>query len=126
MFRIRHDDAFSDGVSKLNPRFYRGRVAFLSGKRHPSSQHGQNLLAHRHFPRKKKAAVPVKARSCPLAFSGLQKHRSRWPATACAFAPHASGMLASDREDSKLYLTMFIWWGAELLCMMLLVVTGDD
>ena len=35
---------------------------------------------------------PVKAHRCPLAFSGLQKHRSPWPVLAWAFAPHASGM----------------------------------
>ena len=57
-------------------------------------------LAHRHFPRKKKAAGPGRARSYPLAFSGLQQHGSRQPVLACAFAPHASGMPASDREDS--------------------------
>jgi hypothetical protein len=81
----------------------------------------QNFLALGHFPRKKKAAVPVRARSCPLALSGLQKNGSRWPVPTCAFAPHASGMLASDREDSRLYLTIFIPWGAELVCMTLLV-----
>ena len=78
-------------------------------------------MALAHFPRKKKAAVPVKARNCPLAFSGLQKNESRWSVPACAFAPHASGMLASDREDNTLYLTIFILWGAESLYMTLLL-----
>jgi hypothetical protein len=31
-------------------------------------------------------------------------------------------MLTSDREDSKLYLTIFILWGVELLYMTLLVM----
>ena len=80
-----------------------------------------NILGLRHFPRKKKAAVPVKARKCPLALSGLQKNGSRWPVPACAFAPHASGTPSSDREDSRLYLTIFILWGVEPVCMTLLV-----
>jgi hypothetical protein len=81
----------------------------------------QHIRALRHFPRKKKAAVPVKARKCPLALSGPQKNASPSPKPACAFAPQASGTSSSNREDSKLYLTIFILWGAELLCMMLLV-----
>ena len=36
---------------------------------------GPRRSALRHFPRKKKAAVPVEAHSYPLALSGLQK---RW------------------------------------------------
>ena len=43
------------------------------------------------------------------------------PVPACTFAPQASGTPTSDREDSRLYRTIFIRWGAELLCMMLLV-----
>jgi hypothetical protein len=88
----------------------------------PNVNHADLTLRHQyHFPRKKKAAEPVKARSCPLAFSGLQKNGSRWLVPVCAFAPHASGMLASDQEDSKLYPTIFILWGVEPLCMTLLV-----
>ena len=79
------------------------------------------FMALGHFPRKKKAAVPVKARTCPLALSGLQKNGSRPPKPACAFAPHASGTPSSNREDSGLYLTIFILWGAEPICMTLLV-----
>ena len=82
-------------------------------------------MALAHFPRKKKAAVPVRARSYPLAFSGLQKNGPRWPVPTCAFAPHASGMLASDREDCRLYLTIFIRWGVGPICMTLLVIQGN-
>jgi hypothetical protein len=74
-----------------------------------------------HFPRKKKAAVPVKARKYSLALSGLQKNGSRWPVPACAFAPHASGTPFSNREESRLYRTIFIRWGVESLYMTLLV-----
>jgi hypothetical protein len=79
------------------------------------------MLGLRHFPRKKKAAVPIKARKCPLALSGLQKNGSWSPLPACAFAPHASGTPSSDREDSGLYRTIFILWGVEPVCMTLLV-----
>jgi hypothetical protein len=75
-----------------------------------------------NFPRKKKAAGPVRARKCPLALSGLQKNGSRWPVPVCTFAPHASGMPSSDREDSTLHLTIFIRWGVEPVYMTLLVL----
>ena len=61
----------------------------------------------------------------PLALSGLQKNGSRWHVPACAFAPHASGMPSSDREDSRLYLTIFILWGVEPLYMTLLVKSAE-
>jgi hypothetical protein len=52
------------------------------------------------------------------------KNGSRPPKPACAFAPHASGTLSSDREDSRIYFTIFILWGVELACMALLVTKG--
>ena len=93
--------------------------------------------ALRHFPRKKKAAVPVKARKYPLTLSGLQKMGPGVPVPACTFAPQASGTPSSDREDSRLYRTIFILWGVEPVCMTLLVtmdrlqrgrtgIIGDD
>ena len=70
---------------------------------------------------KRKPLYQSRHASYPLAFSGLQKNGSRWAVPACAFAPHASGMLAGNREDSKLYRTIFILWGVESLYMTLLV-----
>jgi hypothetical protein len=54
----------------------------------------------------------------------MQRHGSRWPVPACALAPHAKGMLASDRVGRKLYCTIFILWGVESLYMTLLVTRG--
>jgi hypothetical protein len=44
------------------------------------------------------------------------------PVPACTFAPQASGTPSSDREDSRLYRTIFILWGVELVCMTLFVM----
>src|SRR3712207_4238167 len=71
-----------------------------------------------HIPRKEEAAVPVWARTCPLAPSGLPKNRSRWHVPACTFAPQASGRPSSDREDRRRYPTLFIRWGVEPVYMM--------
>ncbi len=90
------------------------------------TQYGHDLLGHRHFPRKKKAAVPVQTHNCHLALSGLPKNGSRWHVPACAVAPHASGRLSSDREDRRPYPTIFILWGVELACMTLLVIQGSE
>jgi ADP-ribosylglycohydrolase len=66
-------------------------------------------------------AVPVRAHQYPLALSGLHKNGSRWHVPAGTFAPHASGMPSSDREDSTLHPTIFILWGVEPVDMTRLV-----
>jgi tetratricopeptide (TPR) repeat protein len=99
---------------RLNPRDPTGVSADLL--------HGfGRFKALGHIPRKEEAAVPVWARTCPLTPSGLPKNRSRWHVPACTFAPQASGRPSSDREDSRLYPTIFIRWGVEPVYMMLLV-----
>jgi hypothetical protein len=78
------------------------------------------------LPTKKESRCTSQGTQLPLALSGLQKNGSRWPVPACTFAPHASGTPSSDWEDSKLYLTIFILWGVERVCMALLVTWGDE
>jgi hypothetical protein len=65
------------------------------------------------FPRNKNAALPVKTQKPPLTRSGLKKMGPGWRLRPRAFAPQASVMAASVREDVGHEYTWFMRWGED-------------
>ena len=81
------------------------------------------MLAHRHFPRKKKAAVPVQAQKYPLTPRGLQNiigpSGMYWHALSRPM--RVAGHSATGRITCMI-LPFIIRWGVEQVYMTLLVI----
>lgn len=78
-----------------------------------------------HFPRKKKAAVPVQAQEYPLTPRGLQK--TIGPGGMCwhaLFRPMRGAGHPATGRITCMILPFFIMWGVEQLYMTLLVKRG--
>ena len=65
------------------------------------------------FLRNKNAALPVRAQKNPLTLSGLKKIAPRWRQRPRTFAPQASVMAASVREDVGYEYTCFMRGGED-------------